>query len=47
MHLFCLHTEGVVSNACKNIEAVIEEHFKSELEKIPYFHSWRGIGRST
>ena len=24
------------------IIAVIDEHFKAELEKLPYFHSWKG-----
>ena len=25
------------------IIAVIDEHFKAELEKLPYFHSWKGL----
>jgi hypothetical protein len=32
-----------VSTAVRMITAVIDEHLKSELEKIPYFHSWRVV----
>jgi hypothetical protein len=39
--------EMTVSTAVRMITAVIDEHLKSELEKIPYFHSWRGERAAT
>jgi len=35
--------EMTVSAAVRMITAVIDEHLKAELEKIPYFHSWRVV----